>query len=52
MARPKSDMPRKNKLSIYVTDKELEALKQYCERVSLPVAIVARLALMEYIRNN
>ena len=52
MARPKSNMPRRNKVNIYCSDQELEALKQYCERVGLPLSIVSRIALIEYISRH
>ena len=54
MARPKlaENLKRDSKYTIYLTPMEDEMVKEFAKQVGLPIALVLRIALLDYIQRQ
>lgn len=54
MSRPKLTPQEKrgNKVFVYLTDTELQMVKQMAKEMGLPITTIIRLALLEFRRDN
>ena len=54
MGRPRltDSNKRNNKLNIYLTQKELEIANDFAMKQNLPLALVVRIALLDYIQKK
>ena len=54
MGRPRltDSNKRNNKLNIYLTQKELEIANNFAQEQNLPLSLVVRIALLDYIQKK
>ena len=54
MARPKlaENLKRDSKYTIYLTPMEDEMVREFSKQVGLPIALVTRIALLDYIQRH